>query len=75
MPWAKEWNATAEGTQEKFWTRRRGKVPLLGGGEEEGWATIGNSLLRSMHVPLSLVGRAVCRGYRFREDSCSFGGD
>ena len=30
MPRAKEGNAMAKGTQEKAWTHRRGKVPLLG---------------------------------------------
>ena len=30
MSWAEEGNATAEGTREKVWTCRRGKVPLLG---------------------------------------------
>ena len=33
--WAEEWNATAEGTQEKIWTHRRSKATLLGRGEEE----------------------------------------
>ena len=28
--WAGDWNAIAEGTQEKVWDLRRGKVPLLG---------------------------------------------
>ena len=30
MPWAEEENTTAEGTQQKVWTLRRSKVPLLG---------------------------------------------
>ena len=34
------WKATSEGTQEKSWVCRRDKVPVLGRGEEEGWATI-----------------------------------
>ena len=38
-------------------THRRGKVPLLGRGEEEGAATIGNSLLQSMCMPVGLEGR------------------
>ena len=46
----------AEGTQEKVWTCRRGKAPLLGRGEEEGWATIGNSLHLSVHMPRGLRG-------------------
>ena len=29
MPWAGEWNTTAEGTPEKVQIRRRGRVPLL----------------------------------------------
>ena len=29
----------AEGTKEKVWTHRRDKAPLLGRGEEKGWAT------------------------------------
>ena len=36
---AGEWKAMAEGTQEKVWTHRRDKAPLLGRGEEKGWAT------------------------------------
>ena len=32
--WAGEWNAMAEGTQEKVWAHRRGKVPLLGRARE-----------------------------------------
>ena len=28
--WAGEWNTMAEGTWEKVWTCRRGKMPLLG---------------------------------------------
>ena len=38
-------------------THRRGKVPLLGRGEEEGAATIGNSLHQSMCMPVGLEGR------------------
>ena len=38
MPQAKEGNAMSEGTWENVQTRRRGKVPLLGRGEEEGQA-------------------------------------
>ena len=34
-----EGKATVEGTQEKVWTHRRDKAPLLGRGEEKGWAT------------------------------------
>ena len=29
MPWAGEWNTTAEGTPEKVQIRRRGRVPFL----------------------------------------------
>ena len=47
-----------EGTQKKVQTYRRGKAPLLGRGEEEQWATKGNSLLWSMHMPTGLEGRA-----------------
>ena len=64
MPWAGEWNAIAEGTQEKVWTHRRGKVPLLGRGEEEGPAAIGNSLGQSVHMPTGLEGREALRGLR-----------
>ena len=37
---AGDWKTTAEGTQEKVQTHRRGKAPLLGRGEEEGQGTI-----------------------------------
>ena len=50
MPWAKEGNTMAEGTWEKVWTRKRGKVLLLGRGEEEGRAAIGNSLCWSTYA-------------------------
>ena len=40
---AGEWKAMAEGTQEKVPTLKRDKALLLGGGEEEGQATIENS--------------------------------
>ena len=40
------------GTWEKVQTCRRSKVPLLGRGEEEGRATIGNSLHPSLYVCL-----------------------
>ena len=53
---AGEWKAMAEGTWEKIWTCRRGKVPLVGRGEEEGQAPIGNSLGPSMCVPASSQG-------------------
>ena len=46
----------AQGTWEKVWTHRRGKAPLLGRGEEEGWAAIGNSLHQSVHKPMILLG-------------------
>ena len=48
----------AEGTWEKVWTHRKGKVPLLGRGEEKEWATIGNSLLWSVCMPVGLEGGA-----------------
>ena len=50
MPQAKEGNAMSEGTWENGQTRRRGKVPLLGRGEEEGRAAIGNSLCWSTYA-------------------------
>ena len=53
-PWAKEGNTTAEGTQEKVQTCRRGKTPQLDRGEEEGQATIGNSLSWNLHMPVGL---------------------
>ena len=59
MPWAKEGNTMEEGSQEKVWTCRRGKAPLLGRGEEKGRATIGDSLLWSMGMPMGLEGRGV----------------
>ena len=52
----------AEGTQEKVQTHRRGKVPWLGRGEEEGQAAIGNSLCWSTCLPTGLeVGVALQR--------------
>ena len=45
---AGEWKATTEGTWKKVQTHRRGKVPLLGRGEEEGPAAIENSLSPSV---------------------------
>ena len=47
----------AEGTPEKVQTCRRGKAPFLGWGEEEEWAAIGNSLNRSMLMPVGLESR------------------
>ena len=46
----------AEGTREKVQTSWRGKAPLLGRGEEEGWTAIGNSLHWSVH-PWALRGQ------------------
>ena len=46
----------AGGTQEKGWTCRRGKAPLLGRGKEEGWASIGISQCLSMCMPAGLEG-------------------
>ena len=40
----------AGGTQEKVWTCRRGKSPLLGRGEEEGQTAIENTLGPSVHA-------------------------
>ena len=37
---AGDWKTTTEGTQEKVWTHRRDKAPVLGRGEEEGQSTI-----------------------------------
>ena len=37
---AGKWKATSEGTWEKSWICRRDKAPVLGRGEEKGWATI-----------------------------------
>ena len=37
---AGEWKVASEGTWEKSWICRRHKAPVLGRGEEEGWATI-----------------------------------
>ena len=53
-PQVGEGNTTAEGTWEKVQTRKRGKAPLLGRGEEEEWTAIGNSLLLSVHMPSGL---------------------
>ena len=47
---AEDWEATAQGTQEKIRTHRRGKVLLLGRGEEEWQAAIENSLGPSVHT-------------------------
>ena len=50
--YAKGWGGnTAEVNQEKVWTHRRGKGPLLGRGEEEGRTTIENSLHLSECMP------------------------
>ena len=48
----------AEGTPEKVQTCRRGKVPLLGRGEWEGWAAIDNSLPWMVLIPTGLEGVA-----------------
>ena len=48
----------AEGTREKVWTHRRGREPLLGRGEEEGPAAVGNALLQSVRMPKGLEGGA-----------------
>ena len=42
----------AEGTREKVWTHRRGKVPLLGRAREGGGTAIGNSLHQRLHMPV-----------------------
>ena len=57
MPWAKEGRTMAEGAWEKVQAHRRGRAPLLGRGEEEGWVAIGNSQLWSVHMPVDLEGR------------------
>ena len=41
---AVEWNAMAEGTWEKVWVRKRGKMPLLGRVRGGGVDAIGISL-------------------------------
>ena len=46
------WKAVTEGTQEEVWIGRRDKVPLLGRGEKEGWATTENYLCSSVHAYL-----------------------
>ena len=51
MPQAEEGNTTAELTREKVRIHRRGRAPLLGRGEKEGWTAIGNSLHWSVCVP------------------------
>ena len=56
----------AEGTWEKVWSLKRGKVPLLGRGEEEGWAPIGNSLHRSVCRPAGLEGGAALQRLRLQ---------
>ena len=48
----------AEGTPEKVQTRRRGKVPLLGRGEQEGRVNIEDSLPWLMLIPTGLEGVA-----------------
>ena len=35
---AGEWKATSEGTWQNSWICKRDKAPVLGMGEEEGWA-------------------------------------
>jgi len=37
---ARGWKTTSEGTWEKSWICRRDKAPVLGRGEEKGWAAI-----------------------------------
>ena len=64
VPWAKEGNAMAEGTQKKVWTHRKGKAPLLGRGEEEGWAAMENSLSQSMLMAMGLEGGAAMQRLR-----------
>ena len=62
MPWAKEGNTMTEGPRDKVQTHRIGKSPLLGRGEEEGQAAIGNSLCWSTCLPTGLeVGVALQR--------------
>ena len=56
---AGEWKATIEGTCEKIWTCRRDKRPVLGRGEEEGWAAIEHPLWPSKH-PCLLPSREQC---------------
>ena len=56
MPQAKKGNTTTEETRERVLTCRRGKVPLLGRGEEDTGTTIGNSLRWSVHMLKGLEG-------------------
>ena len=75
-PQAEEGNTTVEGTRGKVQTHRRGKVPLLGGQEEEGQTAIGNSLCQSVHMPVALRGWGGSgAGYRQQKASCLFRGD
>ena len=75
MPRTEEGNTMAEGTQEKDWTHKRGKAPLLG--EEEEWAAMGNSLHWSICAcPRDLRGWGGSEaGYGQQEASCLFRGD
>ena len=56
---AGEWKATSEGTWEKSRTHRRDKVPVLGRGVKEGWATIEYSLCHS-ELSCPLACRKLC---------------
>ena len=57
-PLAREWNAMAEGTGEKFGTRRRGKAPLLGR-ERGGGVDLHWKLLVSECVPVPVGSQRV----------------
>ena len=57
MLWAGEWNAMAEGTQEKVWAHRRSKVQLLG--RVRGQTTIGISQAMCMWALRRQGGRVV----------------
>ena len=63
MPLAEEVNATTEGTWEKVWTHRRGKVLLLGRERRGGVDSIGNPPHQSTHMPTGSqrAGRLWCR--------------
>ena len=60
MLWAEDWNATANGTQEKVWACRGSKEPLLGrvrGGEVDHH----RNLPAHMHKGSQRVGHLWCR--------------
>ena len=74
---AEEGNTTAEGTQKKVQTHRRGKAPLLGRAKGGGADAIGNSLPQRARTCLwALRGQGGSgTGCRQKEASCSYRGD